>query len=171
MSAVRCNGPAQVAKISIIMCPKMTNVSDFTDHKHTVAELAFQGAEELDIQQHCGPETIAMLDEWRKRPDHNASGADMFRMEHCPRFSITYQGDAREYWPDESENDIVETLVRDFLYRDGICSISDERVRFYHLKYNIMALAGDEYVLVCPYLTEAGNISGILVVCVTKIMD
>jgi hypothetical protein len=38
------------------------------------------------------------------------------------------------------------------------------------MKYNIMALSGDEYVLVCPYLTEAGNISGILVVCVTKIM-
>jgi len=31
-------------------------------------------------------------------------------------------------------------------------------------------LSVDEYVLVCPYLTEAGNISGIVVVCVTKMM-
>jgi hypothetical protein len=38
------------------------------------------------------------------------------------------------------------------------------------MKYNIMALAGDEYVLICPYLTAAGNISGILIVCVTKMM-
>ena len=94
----------------------------------------------------------------------------MFSMDHCTAFSITYEGKAGDYWPNEPANDIVETLVRDFYYRDGICSISDERVRMVRLKYNIMALAGDEFVLVCPYLTEAGNIAGILVVCVTKLM-
>jgi hypothetical protein len=38
------------------------------------------------------------------------------------------------------------------------------------MKYNVMAVSGDEFVLVCPYLTEAGNISGIVVVCVTKML-
>jgi hypothetical protein len=33
-----------------------------------------------------------------------------------------------------------------------------------------MALTGDEYLLICPYLTEAGNISGIVVVTVTKMI-
>lgn len=148
----------------------MSNVINFSDHKHELAELAFQGAEEMDLEQVSMPEMHDVLATWRDRPDHHSSGAECFRWEHCPTFSITYEGTAGEYWPNEKENDIIETLVREFLYRDGICSLTDERVRLIHMKYNIMALAGDEFVLVCPYLTEAGNISGILVVCVTKIM-
>lgn len=149
----------------------MTSVTDFTDNKHTVAELAFQGAEEMAIDQSCGSEMLDAISAWHERADQHDSGAEMFRWEHCPVFSITYEGVASQYWPTEKENNIVETLVRDFLYRDGICSLKDDRVRLVHMKYNIMALAGDEYVLVCPYLTEAGNIGGILVVCVTKIMQ
>lgn len=143
---------------------------DFHDHKHELAELAFQGAEEMELEQNCGPETLGMLAEWRDRPDHHASGAEMFRMEHCPAFTITYEGKVEDYWPNESENDVIETLIREFLYRDGICSLKDERVHLIYMKYNIMAMAGDEYVLVCPYLTVAGNIGGIVVVCVTRIM-
>jgi hypothetical protein len=149
----------------------MSTQIDFTDKKHSVAELAFQGATEMDLEDNCGPETLDMLAAWRERKNHQASGIELFRMEHCPAFSISYEGKAGEYWPDESANDIVETLIRDFYYRSGICNLSDERVRLVHLKYNIMALAGDEFVLVCPYLTEVGNISGICVVCVTKMLQ
>ncbi len=62
-------------------------------------------------------------------------------------------------------------LIREFLYRDGICSLTVERVRLIRMKYHIMALDGDEHVLICPYLTEAGNISGVAVVCVTKMIQ
>jgi hypothetical protein len=148
----------------------MSTSINFSDKKHSVAELAFQGAEEMDLEQSCTPEMLEVLAMWRDRANHQVSGADMFHMEHCTAFSISYEGNAGEYWPDEHANDIVETLVRDFYYRDGICSIADERIRLVHMKYNIMALAGDEFVLACPYLTEAGNISGVLVVCVTKLM-
>jgi hypothetical protein len=148
----------------------MSSQIDFTDNKHSVAELAFQGAEEMDLEQSCTPEMLDVLAMWRDRTDHQASGSELFHTEHCTAFSISYEGKAGEYWPNESDNDIVETLIRDFYYRDGICSICDEQIRMVHLKYNIMALAGDEFVLVCPYLTEAGNISGILVVCVTKLV-
>ena len=148
----------------------MGNVIDFSDHKHKLAELAFQGADEMDLEQSCTPQMIEAMTTWQDRADHQISGAEMFHMPDCPVFSITYEGEAGEYWPNEKENDIIETLVREFLYRDGICSLTDERVHLIHMKYNIIALSGDEFVLVCPYLTEAGNISGILVVCVTKIM-
>lgn len=149
----------------------MSTQTDFTDNKHTVAELAFQGAEEMDLEQSCTPEMLDVLAMWRDRENHRVSGVEMFRMDHCTAFTVTYQGEAADYWPDEAANDIVETLVRDFYYREGICNITDERVRLVHMKYNIMALAGDEYILVCPYLTDAGNISGILVVCVTKLLQ
>ena len=85
-------------------------------------------------------------------------------------FCISYEGEAGEYWPNEAMTDVTETLVREFLYAGGICSLSDERVRLIHMKYNVMASEGDEYVLVCPYLTAAENISGIVVVCVTKML-
>jgi hypothetical protein len=152
------------------MLHTMSSVTDFSDHKHELAELAFQGAKEMDLDQSCTPDMIEAMAAWQQRADQHSSGAELFRWRHCPVFSITYEGNAGEYWPNEKDTDIVETLVREFLYHDGICSLSDDRVRLIHMKYNIMALAGDEFVMVCPYLTEAGNISGILVVCVTKIL-
>jgi hypothetical protein len=161
---------AKAAPISIIMAHVMTNVTDFSDHKHELAELAFQGGTEMDLEQSSIPMMMDALTTWQNRADHQSSGAELFHMPDCPIFSISYKGKAGEYWPNESENDIIETLVREFLFRDGICSLTDERVRLVHMKYNIMALAGDEYVLICPYLTAAGNISGILIVCVTKMM-
>ena len=75
-----------------------------------------------------------------------------------------------DYWPNESQNDISETLIREFLYHKGICTLSDERVRLFHVRYTIMALTGDEYLLICPYLTAAGNISGIVVATVAKMI-
>ena len=149
----------------------MSSASDFTDSRYSLAELAFQGAEEMNVERTCRPETIDVLAAWHDRANQRESGAEMFRFEHCPAFTMTYEGSAGDYWPNEKENDLVETLVRDFLYRDGICSFKDDRVRLFHLKYTIMAVAGDEYVLVCPYLTDTGNISGIVVVCVTKVVQ
>ena len=141
---------------------------DFSDTQHNLAELVFQGADELDPVENCREDVIEALETWQSRADHTRSGAELFQVGDCSVFSISYEGDAGEYWPSEAENDMSETFVRDFLYHDGICKITDERVRLLHIKYSVMALTGDEFVLVCPYLTAADNISGIVVVCVTK---
>jgi len=141
---------------------------DFSDNKHDLAELAFHGATEVAPEQICTKDVIQALETWSHRPDHHLSGSDLLRLGDCAHFSINYEGKARDYWPNESENDISETLIREFLYHEGICALSDERVRLFHVRYTIMALNGDEYLLVCPYLTAAGNISGIVVVTVTK---
>ena len=143
---------------------------DFSDDKHNLAELAFQGAAEVAPEQICTKEVIQTLKTWSHRPNHRLSGSDLLRIEDCAVFSIDYEGKARDYWPNESENDISETLIREFLYHEGICTLSDERVRLFHVRYTIMALTGDEYLLVCPYLTAAGNISGIVVVTITKMI-
>ncbi len=143
---------------------------DFSDNKHNVAALAFHGATEVDIQQTCTKDVIQALATWSHRPNHQSSGSDLLRLDGCALFSINYEGKARDYWPNESENDISETLIREFVYHEGICTLSDERVRFFHARYTIMALTGDEYLLVCPYLTAARNISGIVVVSVTKMI-
>ena len=143
---------------------------DFSDKKHNVAELAFHGATEVDIQQTCTTDITEALATWSHRPNRQLSGSELLRLDGCALFSINYEGKARDYWPNESENDISETLIREFVYHEGICTLSDERVRFFHARYTIMALTGDEYLLVCPYLTATGNISGIVVVTVTKVI-
>ncbi len=143
---------------------------DFSDNKHNLAELAFNGATEVAPEQLCTKDVIQALATWSHRPNHQVSGSDLLRLDDCAVFSIDYEGKARDYWPNESENDISETLIREFLYDQGICTLSDERVRLFHARYTIMALTGDEYLLVCPYLTAAGNISGIIVVTVTKMI-
>ena len=143
---------------------------DFSDNKHNLAELAFHGATEVAPEQICTKDVIQALATWSHRPNHQLSGSDLLRLDDCVLFSINYEGKARDYWPNESENNISETLIREFLYHDGICTLSDERVRLFHLRYKIIALDGDEYLLVCPYLTAAGNISGIGVVTVTKMI-
>jgi len=141
---------------------------DFSDNKHKLAELAFHGATELDPKQACSNDVIQALAAWHDRPNHQLSGAELLRVEDCMLFSIDYKGVPGDYWPNESENDTSETLIREFLYHDGICTIDDERVRLFHARYTIMALTGDEYLLVCPYLTVKGNVAGIVVVTVTK---
>ena len=143
---------------------------DFSDNKHNLAELAFHGATEVAPEQICTKDVIQALATWSHRPNHQSSGSDLLRLDDCAIFSIDYEGKARDYWPNESDNDISETLVREFLYHEGICTLTDERVRLFHVRYTIMALTGDEYLLVCPYLTAAGNISGIVVVTVTKMI-
>ena len=118
---------------------------DFSDAQHNLAELVFQGADELSPDEYCHQEVIDALMSWKARPDHTASGADLLQVDDCPLFSISYEGNAGEYWPGESENDMSETFVREFLFHDGICTITDERVRLLHVKYSMMALTGDEY--------------------------
>ncbi len=143
---------------------------DFSDNKHNLAELAFHGATEVDPEQICTKDVIEALATWSHRSNHQSSGSDLLRLDHCAFFSINYEGKCRDYWPNESENDISETLIREFLYHEGICTLSEERARLFHVRYTIMALQGDEYLLVCPYLTATGNISGIVVVTVTKMI-
>ena len=141
---------------------------DFSDEKHALAEVVFHGATELDPEQACTNDVIQALAAWQDRPNHQLSGSDLLRTEGCTLFTIDHKGVAGDYWPNESENDTSEILIRDFMFHDGLCTIADERVRLFHARYTMMALTGDEYLLVCPYLTATGNVSGIVVVTVTK---
>jgi hypothetical protein len=144
---------------------------DFSDDQHSLAELVFQGATEIELLQQVGEEASNALAAWRHRPDLISSGAELLRMPECTVFAISFEGEASDYWPSEPANEMTEVLIREFLYRDGICSLSDTHVRLICMKYQMMAMEGNEYVLICPYLTEAGNISGIVVVCATKMMN
>ena len=102
---------------------------DFSDDQHSLAELVFQGATEIESMQQVGQETNNALTAWRHRSDLLSSGAELLQMPDCAAFSITYEGEASDYWPSESANEMAEVLIREFLYRDGICSLGDSHVR------------------------------------------
>ncbi len=128
---------------------------DFSDNKHNLAELAFHGATEIAPEQICTKDVIQALATWSNRPNHQSSGSDLLRLDDCAIFSIDYEGKAGDYWPNESENDISETLIREFLYHKGICTLSDERVRLFHVRYTINDAAAvqafDIYLCRCEF--------------------
>ncbi len=141
---------------------------DFSDNKHNPAGFIFHGAEEIDPDQACTQDVVDALAAWSHRSSHESPGLDLLRVNGCPLFSITYDGKATDYWPSESENDISETLIREFLYHNGICQLSDDRAHLFHVRYRLLSMTEADCLLVCPYLTAIGNISGTVVVTVTK---
>jgi len=141
---------------------------NFSDKNHTPDGFIFHGAVELDPKDACTEEVIEALAAWNNRADHASSGIDLLQLDGCPHFLISYEGHAEDYWPSRPENDISETLIREFLYHEGICKLSDDRPHLFHVKYRMMSMVDADCLLVCPYLSTSGNIAGIVVVLVTK---
>lgn len=141
---------------------------DFSDPNHNADELVFQGADELQPNEVCGLQMLDALTTWQARPRQTDPAPDAFHLDGALLFAISYDGKVSDYWPDEAANQIEEGLVRDFLFHDGICTLTDLKPHLFAVKYKVEALSDTEYLLVCPYPTEAGNVAGILVVCVNK---
>lgn len=141
---------------------------DFSDNKHNPVGFVLHSSEEIAPELACRQEVIDAIGAWHSRPDHASPGLELLRMDGCPQFAISYDGKAKDYWPDESLNDISETLVRGFLFEHGICNLTDERVHLFHVRYSMLAISDADCLLVCPWLTENGNLSGIGVVLVTN---
>ena len=141
---------------------------DFSDADFSLADLVFQGAAENEPAALCDDQVLGMLQAWQQRPDLTEPAAETFRLEQTRSFVMSYQGQAGSYWPDKEGNWIGECLVREFLFRDGICQLESLDPRLYAAKYKLEALTDVEYLLVCPYPTEAGNIGGMVVICVNQ---
>ena len=141
---------------------------NFSEENHNLAEFVFQAIEEIDPDQACTQDMVDALAAWSRRPNHELPGLDLLQLDGCPHFLISYDGTATNYWPNESENDISEILVRESLYHEGLCKLTNDRPHLFHLKYKLHSIIGADCLLICPYLTATGNISGIVVVLVTK---
>lgn len=140
----------------------------FSDEKHNPVGFVLHRVEEVDPGAACKQELLDALASWRQRPNHESPGLETLCFEGCPQFSISYDGHARNYWPSQLDNEISETVVREFLFHDGICKLEDEQAHLFHLRYRVLSAQQNDCLLVCPYLSAAGNISGIVVVLVTR---
>ena len=141
---------------------------NFSDNKHSLAGFVCQSTEEMDPSQACTQDLTDALADWRRRPNHELQELALLQLDGCPHFLMSHDGKATDYWPNEYRNDISEILIREFLYHDGICKLTSDRVRLFNLKYKLLSIIGADCLLVCPYLKHSGSISGILVVLVTK---
>ncbi len=141
---------------------------DFSKSTFSLADLIFQGATLHEPAELCNDTVLAALSDWRRRAEPTAPLSTAFQLEDTRSFAIRYDGETSEYWPDEDSNWLGECLIREFLFRDGICVLDSLEPRLYLAKYKIEAVIDREYLLVCPYPTEAGNLGGTLVVCVNR---
>ncbi len=139
---------------------------DFRDPSHSADDIVFQGAHEYEPSALCGEEVLSVLARWQARDVPTSHDATMFQRDDVVYFTISYDGSAGNYWPNEDQNRLAEGLLRDHLFRDGICSLKNLEPRLIVANYKMQALADTEYMLVCPYPTESGNIAGLVVVCV-----
>jgi len=140
----------------------------FSDNNHAVAGFVCQSTKEIDQSKACSQDLVDELAAWSRRPRHELPGLELLQLDGCPHFLMSHDDKATDYWPNESQNDISEILIRESLYHDGIFRLTNNRARLFHLKYKLLSIIGTDCLLVCPYLPHAGSISGILVVLVTK---
>ena len=138
----------------------------FADREHDVASLVYHGAVELRPEEVCDETLLDALNDWRRREDPHSSGIEAFHLDPCLCFSISYEGQSSEHWPNEEKTFVIESLIRQFLFHEGLCTLPGTLVRLYHVTYTLLAIDDHEYLLVCPYTTRAGNIGGATVVCV-----
>ncbi|MGB0513549.1 MAG: hypothetical protein ACPGJE_01760 [Wenzhouxiangellaceae bacterium] len=142
----------------------------FSDPHQALAELTFQGAHELAIESSCNSRVLEALSAWKQREDKCNPSSELFRLPEVRVFTISYEGAVDDYYPSKEANLLGESLVREFLYRDGICTVKTGQERLYAANYRVIALEETEYLLVCPFETRSGNIAGLVVVCVNQHM-
>jgi len=111
-------------------------------------------------------EVRSALERWRDEQMPGSHNAHLFQLERTMGFCISYDDEADSYWPDQAANALPEALVREFLYSDGICRLTDLDPRLYSVHFRLFAIEDTEYLLVCPYRSRAGNIGGLVVICV-----
>ena len=139
---------------------------DFSDNDHRLAELVFQGVDEHRPVDCCDEFVLSTLEAWTNRPKQSEPDTSLFDVDGLQGLSISYDGFASNHWPDAEQNWIRESLIREFLFPQGVCGLADMSPRVFEVRYKVQAMSDTEYLLVCPYTTESGNIGGIVVVCV-----
>lgn len=145
-------------------------MTEFSDPEHSLLEIVFQGVHEEPIAALCDDTVVAALHDWEQRADKSDPMGDHFQFDNTRSFTISYQGRTGNYWPDEHANALGETMIRENLFSDGICTLKDLTPTLYVVKYKVQAIFDTEYLLVCPYPTHADNIAGLLVVCVNRLL-
>ena len=142
----------------------------FGSHPDNAGAVVFQGYRELDLDRMLKPHVAEALATWRRRDDQARLEIDRLSLDETMGFAISYDGRSSNHWPDIASNQLGETLVRGFLFENGICSVSDMAPRLFRVAYHVIAIQDNEYLLVAPFPAESGGVGGLVVVCVNRVI-
>ncbi|MES0863727.1 hypothetical protein ABLN87_15365 [Ruegeria sp. SCPT10] len=144
-------------------------MNSFADGDNIADLLVFQGAQEMGALASLDSEMVNALEKWKHRPQRSDTGLEHLKINDVLCFAIDYQGNSSGHWPSKDATVLPETLIRTFLFHNGICDLSDPSAMLYfQASYKILALDGVEHLLVCAYPTPSGNIGGLVVICVNN---
>lgn len=144
-------------------------MNSFADGDNIADLLVFQGAKEMGSLEPVDSEMMDALERWKCRPKKSEVDLEHFKIDDVLCFAIDYQGNASGHWPSKEATVLPETLIRTFLFHNGICDLNDPSATLYfQATYKILALDGVEHLFVGAYPTPSGNIGGLVVVCVNN---
>ncbi|PWG63515.1 hypothetical protein DEM34_08090 [Spiribacter halobius] len=115
----------------------------------------------------CDAAVRGALRRWQARSDPEDSGIDHLRLPDTYGFRLTADGSARDHWPTPDDALLSETLSRQTILRRGLASVIGTRPRLFGVRYSVIAVEGEEWLLLCPY-AAAGTVAGACVVCVDQ---
>lgn len=143
-------------------------MTDFSDTEHTLGEIIYNGAPSHPVDSYCNETVLDAIATWQARPSPFDPRPDILNLPKTRGFVISYTGETSDYWPNLEDNQLGETLIREFLFHDGICRLDALTPKFYAVNYKVVAMDGTEYLLVLPFPTASDNIAGVVVICVNR---
>lgn len=138
----------------------------FADREHTITEAVFVGTTEFHADAAEWAAVAPLVSGWNSADPKPGVLAELFGAEDLQAFALDYQGQPVDYWPDERTNFLHESLLREFLFHDGVCQLNDFEPRLYRVTFKVLTEQDADFLLVLPYSTDSGNVAGICVVCV-----
>lgn len=147
-------------------------MNSFADGDNIADLMVFQGAKEMGALESLDSEMMNALERWKRRPQKTEVCLEYLEVDNVVCFAIDYHGNSSEHWPSKDAAVLPETLIRTFLFHNGICELNDPSATFYfQATYKILALDGIEHLFVGAYPTPSGNIGGLVVACVNNRLD
>lgn len=125
--------------------------------------VVFGGAVRLPLEPTLDPVTTAALTRWLHRPDRRAPFPECFHAPDVSCILMDAQVRPAAYFPRASANVLVESIVRTFVFPHGVSSVASLDPFILRSIYKVIAVEGQQYLLVCPFLDIEGQRVGGLV--------
>ena len=131
--------------------------------------VAFRGAVSLKPQAVCDAETNFILEDWYACRSATHAALELFHRlgDAC----MLVDADCRPagYLPDAQSNTLSETLIREFIFPDGLRLLSSGPAFVLRAQYSLIALEGLWHLLVCPIPDPGADIpAGAIVVHIDR---
>lgn len=129
-----------------------------------MANLHLTGVEERTPARELGATFAEQLARWRRRKDPGQPGAELLRTDDTAHFVIDREGLVREYWPAAGDNDLSESLFREFSQDERVWERPDEEPVCVEVSYQVFSEPGSLEQVLCPWRDGEGRVAGFVVV-------